>query len=69
MVDNVPLALTEDEASKLMRDNEMYLFKQHWDIYAMPLKTYILWQPYLKGYSGELLTHDQGRIWAHLWID
>jgi peptide/nickel transport system substrate-binding protein len=69
MVDKVSLAPTEDETSKLMRDNEMYILKQHWDIYTMPLKIYILWQPYLKGYSGEVLGQDQGRIWARLWID
>jgi ABC-type oligopeptide transport system substrate-binding subunit len=69
MVDNVALAATEDEASKLMRDMETYLLKQHWDIYMLPLKNYTLWQPYLKGYSGEVLTFDQGRIWARLWVD
>jgi peptide/nickel transport system substrate-binding protein len=69
MVDKVTLALTEDEATKFMRDMEAYLLKQHWDIYTMPLKTYTLWQPYLKGYSGEVLIHDQGRIWARLWVD
>jgi peptide/nickel transport system substrate-binding protein len=69
MIDNVALATTEDEANKLMRDIDMYLLKQHWDIYAMPLKIYILWQPYLKGYSGEVLASDQGRVWARLWVD
>jgi peptide/nickel transport system substrate-binding protein len=69
MIDNVALAPTEDEASKLMRDMDTYLLKQHWDIYTMPLKSYTLWQPYLKGYSGEILTHDQGRIWARIWVD
>jgi ABC-type oligopeptide transport system substrate-binding subunit len=69
MTENVALAPTEDEASKLMRDMETYLLKQHWDIYMFPLKSYTLWQPYLKGYSGEVLQHDQGRIWARIWID
>jgi peptide/nickel transport system substrate-binding protein len=69
MIDNVALALTEDEASKLMRDIDTYILKQHWDINTFPLKIYTLWQPYLKGYSGEILIHDQGRVWARLWVD
>jgi ABC-type transport system substrate-binding protein len=69
MVDSVAVAATEDEASKLMRDMEIYLLKQHWDIYIFPLKGYTLWQPYLKGYSGEIAGQDQGRVWARLWID
>jgi peptide/nickel transport system substrate-binding protein len=69
MIDKINLAATEDEASKIMRDMETYLLKQHWDIYTMPLKSYTLWQPYLRGYSGEILSQDQGRIWARLWID
>jgi peptide/nickel transport system substrate-binding protein len=69
MVDSVSLAPTEAEASKQMNANDMYLLKQHWDINTMPIHTYNMWQPYLKGYSGEILAHDQGRVWAGLWID
>jgi peptide/nickel transport system substrate-binding protein len=67
MIDNVTLAATEDEARKLMSDVDTYVLKQHWDIYTMPLKNYTLWQPYLKGYSGE--PYYRAGVWARVWID
>jgi ABC-type transport system substrate-binding protein len=69
MSDSMALAKTEAEANKLMKDIDMYTLKQHWDIYTFPLNGYTIWQPYFKGYSGELLAQIQGAVWARLWID
>jgi peptide/nickel transport system substrate-binding protein len=66
MIGSVDLATTEDEANKLMKDIDMYVIKQCWDITIFPLNGYIVWQPYLRGYSGEV---PERLSWAGLWID
>jgi ABC-type transport system substrate-binding protein len=64
-------ATSEDEARQLSEDADLYLLGQHWSVQTFPLAGYMVWQPYVKGYSGELL---DGALWpayctARMWID
>jgi peptide/nickel transport system substrate-binding protein len=56
--------------SDTMKKADRYITEQHWGIYTLPSATYYVWQPYLKGYSGEVqLRYGQGGwIFARMWV-
>jgi peptide/nickel transport system substrate-binding protein len=59
-----------DEAKRLMQEGDQRAIEQHWSVDLFAIATYIAWQPYLKGYSGESRLHFGGQwLLAHLWID
>jgi hypothetical protein len=60
---------TENEAKRLFSEADLYAFQQHWAVHMCPVKNYTFYQPYLKGYSGEILWLGQGWNWARMWID
>jgi peptide/nickel transport system substrate-binding protein len=60
-------ATTEAGAQKIFREVELYTLSKHWDLYIMPQKVFTLWQPTLKGYSGNVLSFSQGWNWARMW--
>jgi peptide/nickel transport system substrate-binding protein len=64
-------ATTMDEAARLQAEADEYAIPKHWSVHLFPLATFIAWQPYLKGYSGEsrLNMSCGGYISARLWID
>jgi peptide/nickel transport system substrate-binding protein len=58
------------EAMLLMQEGDKRAIEQHWSVNLFPTATYIAWQPYLKGYSGEARLFFGGQwLLAHLWID
>lgn len=63
-------ALTIDEAKKAMRDGDEQAIKQHWSVNILARKTYTIYQPYLKGYSGEMMsTFGALQLFSRFWID
>ncbi len=63
-------ATSEAEAISLMQEADKRAIEMHWSVNLFPTATYVAWQPYLKGYSGESRLFFGGQ-WAlaHLWID
>jgi peptide/nickel transport system substrate-binding protein len=60
----------EAEAQRVVREADRYYLEHHWTVNLFPLVNYNIWQPYLKGYSGELIfVFQQYWYWARLWID
>jgi peptide/nickel transport system substrate-binding protein len=58
-----------DEAKKLSVEADMYALRQHWTVYVCTLSCpWALWQPWVKGYSGEVVL-EGNPILARLWID
>jgi len=57
------------EAQKIFEQMDKYVIEQHWLILAGEHSNYNVWQPYLKGYSGEQLGFGQQIMWSRVWID
>jgi peptide/nickel transport system substrate-binding protein len=69
-VDKFLAAPNEDQAQKLLADADMYFVEHHWTVETFPSATFTIWQPYLKGYSGESGGMSLGSFyWSRLWID
>ena len=63
---------SNDEAKAASNAASQYVVEQHWMIGQVPKVVYNVWQPYLKGYSGECggsYYSMQGWYWARYWID
>ncbi len=69
LVHNVDFASNEAELQQWAVELDKYFLAQHWVITACPAVGYTLWQPYLKGYSGEQLHSTLEQIFARCWID
>ncbi len=70
LVDQFKGSKTEDEAQGFARDAEKYALEQHWTVGLFPLVDFNLWQPYVKGYSGELIFIFQAYwYWTRLWTE
>ena len=67
--EKIDKAKTVDELKSLIREADKYGIEQHWGISTFPVSIYTIYQPYLKGYSGEILGRNPGWIFSHLWID
>jgi len=48
---------------------DMYALRQHWGVILFPSNNFVIWQPYLKGYSGENIGWNQDLFWSGLWVD
>jgi peptide/nickel transport system substrate-binding protein len=69
-VDQFNAALTEDEAAAAFKAADKYALEQAWTIYVFPTNSYVIYQPYLKGYSGEAVMWDHWYYYtARWWID
>jgi len=63
-------ATTEEEARQIFGEASWYTLEHHWAVQIFPLAAFNIWQPYLKGYSGETLEFRYLPFYAaRLWID
>ncbi len=69
MYNEMVTASSLDEAKSLAKEMEIYMLRKHWTIDIVPFGNAILWQPWLKGYSGEEVDWDIGFYYARLWVD
>jgi peptide/nickel transport system substrate-binding protein len=71
LVDQFFAADTMDEAKRLAIEADMYALEQHWAVNLIGTNNPIFWQPWIKGYSGQLTISGQwpAYTWARLWID
>jgi len=61
-----------NEFSRLSQELDKYVLEQHWRIPVCPTISYTIYQPYLKGYSGEVLGLASGPNWwyySRWWVD
>ena len=61
--------LPEEEVVRRAKEMDMYIMKQHWTIQSPIRFSYILYQPWLKGYSGESWMRCVGQQYSRWWID
>jgi len=70
LVDEFRKVDSEDEAQRIAREAEKRALEQHWTVGLFPLVNYNIWQPWLKGYSGELIfIFQEYWNWKQLWVD
>jgi peptide/nickel transport system substrate-binding protein len=62
---------TVADAQKYAVEANLYFLQKHWVLEGFPgVSTYNLYQPYLKGYSGEAIgVSGSPFYWARLWLD
>jgi peptide/nickel transport system substrate-binding protein len=69
LADNLEAASDSAELRKWAVEVDKYIISQHWFITTCAGVGYTLWQPYLKGYSGEFLHSTVEQIFKGCWID
>lgn len=63
------LAATDPAKAKpIFQQMDKRIIEQHYTIAAPETFSYMVWQPWLKGYSGEVLQWGQGIAYARMWI-
>ncbi len=70
MYSDIVACLDATQLVKLIKEADAYATAQHWVVNLFPTVTYNINQPWLKGYSGELMHwggHDH--YFARFWID
>jgi len=69
-VDRFNKAMNEDEASAATRDADKVALEQSFTVWVFPISTYVVTQPYIKGYSGEAIIWNRWYYQtARWWID
>jgi peptide/nickel transport system substrate-binding protein len=69
IVDEMNSATTMEEARQLVIKADRYGIEQHWNVPTFQVSNFTIYQPYLKGYSGEILGRNPGWIFSRLWVD
>ena len=72
LIDDAMAATDREEYLKLVREMDMYFIKQMWTLYVPPVvDAFVLHQPWLKGYRGELGASDDDWIAPimYQWVD
>jgi len=63
-------ATTAEGASRLTQQIDQYYLEQHWQVQGPEFYNFVLWEPYLKGYSGEYPGFwGEQNLFATIWID
>ena len=59
------------ELQQMTTEADKYALEHHWKVRLFPIINYNVWQPYLKGYSGEVVGGMGGNMayYARWWID
>jgi peptide/nickel transport system substrate-binding protein len=69
MISNLETVTDPAEIQRLIIEADMYALQHHWGLQVCPIVTYTLYQPYLKGYSGEAVQMRTFQHYARWWID
>ena len=72
LVDAATAATTLEELQRLVKEADMHLIEQHWQLWGPASPELNLQQPWVTGYTGEVQIGNMNRtgvLWARLWID
>jgi len=58
-----------DEVYRLWRATDRHIMEEYWLCSLPPAVSFTVWQPWLKGYSGESLSRFEDQQYARWWID
>ena len=62
-------SLDVNEQKKLAAEADMYIISHHYKLTLLPPNSYVIYQPWLKGYQNILLTERYGQVFSRAWID
>lgn len=65
LVDQFHTMASMDKAKEIYVEADKYSITQHWAVQTFPAITPVAWQPYVKGYSGQLILGHLGRDTTH----
>lgn len=68
LYDKAKSSLNEDEQKEFFKEADMYAVKEQWAIAILPDTRICPYQPWLKGFNGEI-TNMLGMLSARFWID
>ena len=69
MYNKIASATSITEAQALVKKADLYALSQHWSVSLFPSHADLVWQPWLKGYSGERVFGEGNPWYARMWID
>ena len=71
LIEAAESASTFEEMQRLVREWDMYAIENHWGVYGGVGPAWVVWQPWLGGYNGELQLGAAAHyaIPARIWID
>lgn len=69
LVDSFRAASSTEEAMQTVQEIDKYFLEQFWTLNICPTTNYTIFQPYLKGYSGEMIFWERSFYWSRIWID
>jgi peptide/nickel transport system substrate-binding protein len=70
LADEFSKSTTLDEAKEIYQQIEIYALEKNYMLSTFSTDIPVMWQPYVKGYSGEtIIRYLGGNILARLWID
>ena len=69
LVEKMGTTLDATEPKRLSIECDMYALSHHWRVNVIPINTFNIFQPYLKGYNGEGLTFGETGYFARWWVD
>jgi len=72
MIEKFLAANTAEEAQKICQEADIHYAQMHTNIELFPVANFTVWQPYMKGYSGELevtgTAASKNYYWARFWV-
>ena len=71
LVNRASASMDREEWRRLCKEAADYQFAQQWVVTLLPVHSFTVWQPWLRGYSGEksISAYSFGWIAARVWID
>jgi peptide/nickel transport system substrate-binding protein len=69
IVEEFQNAVTLEDARAASKKADLYYASQYWCVETFPVHMYQVWQPYVKGYSGEQLLWGRHTYWTRFWIN
>jgi peptide/nickel transport system substrate-binding protein len=69
IVEKFRKSTTTAEAQQYVKEADMYWIQHHYTIETFPRASFTLWQPYLRGFSGEFDAGNNPYYWARFWIN
>ena len=72
LCDKMSASVDVNEIKQFTAQLDRYTIEHHWSVRLFPVNIFSIWQPWLKGYSGENMLRmgsPGGWPWARFWVD
>ncbi len=69
MIRQYDAMIDPEEAREWHIKCDMYAIEHHWALHIVPTASFIISQPWLKGYAGDVMNWNHGAYYSRFWID